>query len=1148
MRNIGLIIFLTVTFLTTHVASGAERFVNESARGIPVAHSVDVVVVGGSTGAVSAAVAAAESGAKVFLAAPRPYLGDDMTATLRLWLEEGEQPGSPLAKRLFNDPQPRMDRPSAHRIPFSYSTDRPSASMHQDTKTPSKLSDLRWGDPIRQSVQYDDDVNITIDLGESREVAGVHVWAYLRRGSTGFGVRDIAVFASDDAENWSPAGKAAPTPTGQIGDTIENLVTKLSAKTRYLKLAVRKDPTTARILLGEIEVIRPAPDETEEAPDLTPWPRPMHIKRTLDQALLDAGVTFLYNCYATDVLTDRKGHPCGIVMANRAGRQAVVAKTIIDATERATVARLAGAESRRYPSGRQTFRRVVIGGEVQKAPNMTARVIDPPFVGIVRDSEHTGLYPIIEYTLSLPVSGDNAAAWASLDQQARTLTYHPDQQFTSDVLFQVPPDSMVGQASSDKAWSGPNVLPTASLRPSGVDRLYVLGGCADVSRECAEKLLRPLALIDLGTRLGNVAAAEAAKLQSPSGVRLRGTPTREAVANGDVREFLSGLRPTESSTTIEQETRALPVLGQYDVVVIGGGTGGAPAGIGAARQGAKTLVVEKLCGLGGVGTTGAISKYYHGNQVGFTSTVPDGASWVIEQRMEWWRKSLLDAGADVWFSTIGCGAFVGGERGNEVLGAVVVTPYGRGVVLADVVIDATGNADIAAAAGAECVYTDESEFAMQGTGLPPRELGATYTNTDYTYTDETDLVDVWHLFVYAREKFQGAFDLGQLVDTRERRQIVGDFTLTVLDQIAERTFPDTIAKAASNYDTHGYIVDPYLLLRHPLRRRFTSYIPYRCLLPRGYEGLIVAGIGLSAHRDAQPIVRMQPDVQNTGYAAGAAAAMAAADGVGVREIDIRKLQRHLVDIGNLDEEVLNHTDAYPLPTDRVEAAVDTMIEDYRSLAVILSHCDSAIPLLQDAYRTTDGKKKVAYAKVLAMLGDDTGVDTLIAEIDNVDQWERPPAYNILSDYPDATYVGWGMSQLDNTLVALGRSGSPKALPAVLKKLDMLGSTNSFSHYRAVCMALEWIGDPRAAKPLAELIQKPKMAGYAATSIDDRADSHSSRQQANRELLIARALYRCGDWKGLAEQTLKAYTHDLRGHFARHAKAVLEAGKDYRPKP
>ena len=673
-------------------------------------------------------------------------------------------------------------------------------------------------------------------------------------------------------------------------------------------------------------------------------------------------------------------------------------------------------------------------------------------------------------------------------------------------------------------------------------------GCADVPRSCAEKLTRPLALIDLGTRLGKVAAAEAAGSPVPKKPHLAGEPTKSPLAAGDVREFLDGTRPVETYPTVPQDQRGLPVLGRYDVVVIGGGTAGAPAGIAAARQGAKTLVVEALWGLGGVGTTGAISNYCQGNRAGFTASLGDGNSWKIEPRMELWRRSLLEAGADVWLGTIGCGAFVGGEGSKQVQGAVVVTPLGRGVVLADVVVDATGNADIAAAAGVPCDYTDASEFAMQGTGLPPRQLGAAYTNTDYTYTDETDLVDVWHLFVYAREKFQGAFDLGQLVDTRERRQIEGDFKLSILDQISQRTFPDTIAKAYTSYDTHGYIIDPYLLLRHPLRQKFTSYIPYRCLLPQGFEGLIVTGIGLSAHRDAQPIVRMQPDVQNFGYAAGAAAAMAAGEGVGVREIDIRKLQRHLVEIGIIREEVLQHTDSYPLPTDRVEKAVDTLLEDYRSLAIILSHGDTAVPLLQDAYRKADGEKKIAYAKVLGMMGDATGVKTLIAEANRFDKWEAPPAWNIGSDHPEATMVGWGMSHLDNTLLALGRSGSPEASPAVLKKLAMLGSTNSVSHYRAVCSALEWMGDPRAAEPLAQLLQKPGIGGYAATSIDQRAASHSTRSQATRELIIARALYRCGDWKGLGEKTLRGYSKDLRGHFARHAKAVLEAGKEYRPGP
>ena len=82
--------------------AAAERssYARESARGIPAAYEVDVVIVGGGTGAVAAAVAAAEEGARVFLAAPYPYLGEDMTATLRLWLQEGEVPEAPLAREI----------------------------------------------------------------------------------------------------------------------------------------------------------------------------------------------------------------------------------------------------------------------------------------------------------------------------------------------------------------------------------------------------------------------------------------------------------------------------------------------------------------------------------------------------------------------------------------------------------------------------------------------------------------------------------------------------------------------------------------------------------------------------------------------------------------------------------------------------------------------------------------------------------------------------------------------------------------------------------------------------------------------------------------------------------------------------------------
>jgi hypothetical protein len=1118
--------------------------VNQSAREIPVAYSVDVVVVGGSTGAVSAAVAAAAAGAKVFLAAPRPYLGDDMTATLRLWLEPGETPDAPLARELFDDRYAAAEGPDPRRLEFTYQADRPTGGRHPDTNPPSRLADLVWGEAARDSVQFDGDVNIVVDLHQPHDVGKVRVRASHQAGHGGYRIGSITIFTSDDKTAWKQA--AVIENKDEHREVSIALSAPLAAHSRYLKLFFQKAPGAARMLLSEIEVLAPPPPGEEDLPEQKPWPRPMYVKQVLDAALLKAKVPFLYSCYACDVLRNGGGNLCGIVMANRAGRQAVIAKTIIDATDRAVVARMAGASFQPYPAGRQTFQRVVIGGAIERGPGVTARTISPPFQGPYPNRAHTqsGRFPIIQYTLQLPIEGDTDAAWAKADQQARTATYHPEQQFTSDALFQIPPDPMLAEQPADGPWQGLSNLPEGAFRPKGVARLLVLGGCAGVSRVQAEKLLRPPMLVELGTRLGTAAAEEARRLPVAQGVTLAGRPSAHPAAPGDIGEPLAGVRPGQQSPAIRQEAASLPVLGRYDVLVIGGGTAGAPAGIAAARLGAKTLIVEQLYGLGGVGTTGAISTYCSGNRVGFTAEVGGGSSWVIEQKIQWWRSTALKAGAEVWFGAIGCGALVDGK---QVRGAVVVTPRGRGVVLAKVVVDATGNADVADPAGAQCAYTDESEFAMQGTGLPPRDLGDAYRNTDYTYTDETDLIDVWQLMVTAKEKYKGAFDLGQLVDTRQRRRIVGDYTITILDQLSRRTFPDTIAQAQAGYDTHGYIVAPCLLLRHP-QGVITSNVPYRCLLPKGIEGILVTGIALSAHRDAQPVVRMQPDIQNQGYAAGTAAAMAALEGISVRQIDVRGLQRRLVAVGNLAESVLGEQDSYPLSSERVTAAVKSVPEDHRSLAIVLGQPRESLPLLRDAYQAAQGERKLAYAKVLGMLGDAAGMATLLEEVKRAAAWDGTPNWRIDKDDPRARQSGWLTSPLDNTLMALGRTRRPEALDAVLEKLALLQPTDGLSHHRAVYLALEWLGDERAAQPLARLLQQPEMGGHAATSIDDRDTANRSRMVATRELMLARALYRCGDWKGLGEKTLRQYAQDLRGHFARHAQAVLAAGPQYRPAP
>ncbi len=125
-------------------------------------------------------------------------------------------------------------------------------------------------------------------------------------------------------------------------------------------------------------------------------------------------------------------------------------------------------------------------------------------------------------------------------------------------------------------------------------------------------------------------------------------------------------------------------------------------------------------------------------------------------------------------------------------------------------------------------------------------------------------------------------------------------------------------------------------------------VPWRCLLPRGLDGVIVTGLGVSAHRDALPCIRMQADIQNQGYAAGVAAAWIAKKGCATRALDIKELQKHLVAVGNLPESILRETDNFPLPKERVAEAVRRVVNDYDGLEIVLAQFDIAQPLLRQA--------------------------------------------------------------------------------------------------------------------------------------------------------------------------------------------------------
>jgi len=436
-------------------------------------------------------------------------------------------------------------------------------------------------------------------------------------------------------------------------------------------------------------------------------------------------------------------------------------------------------------------------------------------------------------------------------------------------------------------------------------------------------------------------------------------------------------------------------------------------------------------------------------------------------------------------------------------------------------------------------------ISVQGTGLPQQAPGDGYYNTDWTFVDDDDVLDMWRIMVVGRSmigrsKYRQAFDLGQLIDTRARRRIVGDIVISPMDIVNERTYPDTITVSESNFDNHGFSSHDLFMVTPPDRKGLVGHVPYRALLPKGKDGILVTGLGLSSHGDAMPVMRMQADVQNHGYAAGKASAMAAEKSTTVRKIDINNLQQHLVEIGTLPQSILNDKDLYPLTTEIIQEAVNSIGTDYSGISKVLVDVPTALPMLRKAYKAcTDEEKKLRYAHVLGMLYDDTGADSLIQHLAQA-KWDKGWNFRGMGQFGRTT------SYIDNLLIALGRTKAEKGLPVVLEKLKELTVDSEFSHCRAVAIALENYDDPQAAMPLALFIKLPGMIGHSFLEIQNvinrtpgnRVDT-STRNASLKELVLARALYRCGDYQDLGQNILKAYSEDYRGHYSRHAKSILQ---------
>jgi hypothetical protein len=116
--------------------------------------------------------------------------------------------------------------------------------------------------------------------------------------------------------------------------------------------------------------------------------------------------------------------------------------------------------------------------------------------------------------------------------------------------------------------------------------------------------------------------------------------------------------------------------------------------------------------------------------------------------------------------------------------------------------------------------------------------------------------------------------VADIVGVRETRRIVGDYVLTGADVLEARTFEDAIGFCGATVDVHNVEGGKELTRMSAIREGKSYQVPYRMLLPRGIDNLLVAGRCVSADRVACGSIRQQAGCLVTGQGAGVAAALA----------------------------------------------------------------------------------------------------------------------------------------------------------------------------------------------------------------------------------------------------------------------------------
>lgn len=181
-------------------------------------------------------------------------------------------------------------------------------------------------------------------------------------------------------------------------------------------------------------------------------------------------------------------------------------------------------------------------------------------------------------------------------------------------------------------------------------------------------------------------------------------------------------------TTYSEPARQIPVIAEVDVLVLGSGPAGMGAAVWAARNGAVTMLVEQTGDVGGIATAGMMSHWTGRTEGGFYEEILDRSADIPEPEEDYgfngsprqlinterlktvFLQMLEEAGVRLRLYTFASDVIMDGDT---IRGVILESKSGREAVMAKVVIDCTGDGDIAARAGAGYVKGRESDGAMQ---------------------------------------------------------------------------------------------------------------------------------------------------------------------------------------------------------------------------------------------------------------------------------------------------------------------------------------------------------------------------------------------------------------------------------------------------